>query len=92
MLVDVSMDRMGNVVARPRSARIARKYTKHLAGFGVKSDGSAFFQEGGPASEFLADLKPGQVRDLESGWDVTLRLDPWVFGQWLGWDACEVQV
>ena len=92
MLVVCSMDRMGNIVARPKSDRIARKYVKHLAGFGVKSDGSAFFQEGGPAAELLGDLKPGQVRDLESGWSVSFRLDPWVFGHWLGWDAHNVQV
>ena len=28
-----------------------------------------------------------QYRDLQAGWDITILVDPWEFGHWLGWDA-----
>jgi len=92
MLVDVQEDRMGNIHATPKNGRIAKKFARHLQGFGVQADGSAFFQEGGGAQEFLEDCSPSQRREISDGYRVSMRVDPWVFGQWLGWDACNVEV
>ena len=88
MLVNVSMDRMGNIVASPVSERIRRKFAAHLQEvYTPKADGTAFFQEGGPAGEFLEDCTPAQRRDIDGGYNVRMRVDPWTYGHWLGWGA-----
>lgn len=86
MLVTAEMDRMGSITVTPVNDRIRKRFAKHLHRYySPHADGTAFFQEG--AQEFLADLRPDQRRDLEAGFKVTFRVDAWVFGHWLGWDA-----
>ena len=88
MRVRVEMDRMGNITATAVNDRIRRKFVAHLKEvYSEHADGSAFFQEGGPSEEFLADCTPAQRRDINAGWSVNINVDPWMYGHWLGWDA-----
>lgn len=94
MLVIAWQDRMGNVYARPVSDRAARKFARRVAKNGGPSfatqerDGfTAFFQEGMGAAEFLDDCTPAQRRDIENGYTVRFRADPWIVGHWYGYDA-----
>ena len=92
MIIDVQSDNMGNITAVPRSDRIRRKFVAHLKDMGAGGDGTAFFQEGGAASAFLEDCSPKQRRDIDGGYRVSMRVDPWLFGMWLGWDAHHVVI
>lgn len=90
ILVEADMDRIGNVVVTPVSSRVRRRYEKYMKEMTGRADASAFFQEGDAASDFLEDFPAQHRRSLESGWSVRFKVDPWVFGHWLGWDAHNV--
>ncbi len=90
ILVEAEMDRMGNVTIKPVSTRIARKYANHMQEMTGNRTWGAFFQEGGPVSELLNEFPAKYRRDLEKGWPVRFKADPWTFGTWLGYDAHEV--
>lgn len=90
--VTASPDRMGNITVTPVSLRHCAKYAAHMKGMTGSADSSVFIQEGGPAEEFLEELRPAKRRDIEAGWDVTFLVDPWIFGHWLGWSAEEVDL
>jgi hypothetical protein len=89
--VTASMDRMGNILVRPVNIRYARAFANHvkeLSGHHGSPDLDAFFQDGGSASEFLSrDVPRRHRKDLENGYSVTWKEDPWVVGHWYGWDA-----
>jgi hypothetical protein len=89
MLVRAEMDGMGNITVSPVSERWQRKFSRHMAKWiaDYRDNAEAFFQEGMGASEFMEDMTASQRKDLEAGWSVTYRLDPWIFGHYLGWDA-----
>ena len=95
IVVTAKLDRMGNVLARPKQDKYARAFMRRAHENGGSrytpdmwaNELSAFFQEGQAASEFLDDCTPAQRKDLESGWDVSFRCDPWIVGHWYGYDA-----
>lgn len=78
---------MGSIHVRPVSERIQRRVAAHLQEFEEHADGTAFFQAGGAAEEFLDDRTPAQRRWISSGWTLTFRVDAWEFGHWVGYDA-----
>ena len=87
MLVRISAVNCG-YVARPVSDRIAKRYARHMHDVGQTASAEAFAQE--RLGEWAEWLPRRAVRDLEAGWSVTVRLDSWVFGHWLGYDAHNV--
>lgn len=86
--VEIRKDRMGNIIACPVRDDIRNKIRSHLQDFNVHSDGTAFFQEGGPAQEFLEnELSKHAQREIAKGHTVTPVFDPWIVGHWYGWDT-----
>jgi hypothetical protein len=63
-----------------------RRHNKEWIGH---ADSTVFLQEGGPASEFLDTLNARQRRDVEHGWTVGVKMDPWYFGHYVGYDFHE---
>ena len=93
--VTAKMDRMGNILARPKQDKHARAFMRRAADNGGSrydprmggDELAAFFNEGQAASEFFDGCTPAQRKDLESGWDINFRCDPWTVGHWYGYDA-----
>ena len=86
--VDVEEDRMGNIIAKPVSAKYAKAFAKVRKENGGGSGDDAFFNDGGEAEEFKREyLSSKQRKDLGSGYGVRMKVDPWVVGHWYGYDA-----
>lgn len=88
MLVTVTMDRMGCITARPMSRVWRKKFAAHMKDMTGRRYSSAFFQGDYETPETITGHR--YYKELEKGWPVTMRIDPWEFGQWLGYDACNV--
>lgn len=89
MIIEVEMDRMGCLTLTPVNDRIRRRFARHLrAVYSPHADGTAFLQSDWDVEAFLTDhLRPAQARDVRRGWTVRVRIDPWLYGHYLGWDA-----
>lgn len=88
MLIQVSMNRFGHLELSPVSERWARKFVRYLKRWEPNADGDVYIQEDYNVEAFLEEnLSPSQQKDIRSGWSVTIRMDPWVYGHHLGWDA-----
>jgi len=87
IIVKVWMDRMGNIFGEPVREDLQRKIARHMKAMTSHADKSFFLQEGMGAGEFMADCTPRQRRDIEHGYEVRMRMDPWVMGHLYGWDA-----
>ena len=90
ILIEVAMDRMGCVTATPVNERVRRKYAKHMLQYTGHADGSAFFQGDWEVPEEITSHR--DWNDVERGWPVRMLVDPWLFGHWLGYDACNVRL
>jgi hypothetical protein len=92
IIVEVSQNRMGSIIVEPicESHRLA--YAAHMR----EMTGRATFQADIPehcAGEFINEYCPKWHRaELRKGYSVRFRLDPWVFGHMLGYDAHEVSL
>jgi len=82
-----SEDRMGSVILTPVNERLRDRIIRHLADLGVESDGTVYVQDGDYV--LFEHLSQGQIRDVREGWDVTVLMDPWIFLNYVGYDAAE---
>lgn len=90
MLVKVSMDSMGAVHLNPVQSvhsKLRRAWRKHLAQFMDKPVTTVYLQD---ATDFLESLSPSQRREVELGYTIRIRMDAWVYANYLGYDCCEV--
>jgi len=86
--VEVEEDRMGNIIARPVNARYAKAFAKARKENGGGGGEDAFFNDGGEAEEFKREhLNSRQRKEIEKGYPVRMKVDPWVVGHWYGYDA-----
>jgi hypothetical protein len=92
MLVRVEADFMGSLVLTPVSERIAKKFASHLRMFCPGADGSAYLQREDDINLFLSALPRSTANHIRSGWRAKIRMDPWEFGTYLGYDACNVEI
>jgi hypothetical protein len=90
IIIDVTEDRSGNVLLAPRNKRVRSQMRRHNKEWIGHADSTVFLQEGGPASEFLDTLNAQQRREVERGWTVGIKMDPWHFGHHVGYDFHEV--
>jgi len=90
MKVTWTEDRMGYLYVSPVSDKINRKIERHLADFKVGWDGSVLFQTDYEAENAKEQfLSKAQRNEIDSGWSVTMLIDPWVYFTWVGYDAHE---
>lgn len=100
MLITITRDRFGGLSINPKSDRVRRKYVRYLkewesSGAYVPRDRDSlvYLQNEEEVETFLDEyVPPAKHRDLRQGWDVTVRIDPWIFGHFVGWDAHEMEV
>lgn len=88
--VRCSLDRLGCLTLTP-SERIQRQAARHLRSFGMEhADGTAFIQLDYEVDGFIEEhVPPRKRRDLREGCDVTITMDPWIFGHFIGYDFHE---
>lgn len=86
--VDIREDNMGNILATPVRLDVCQLIEEHLREiYSEWATATAFFQEGGPAQAFLAELTPYAQREIENGCTVTPTFDAWSFAHHYGWDT-----
>ena len=83
--VTISQNRYGGYAAIPVSSYWQRRFAQHMLEYTGRRSAEAYFQGEWelPESVYLN----WQYTELEKGWDITILVDPWEFGHWLGYDA-----
>lgn len=87
MIVRVEMDRYGCLRVIPDSVRWLKRFQNLLLTGGSPDCFGGLFLQGDAALAWLEDCSPSQRKDIDAGWQVKMRMDPWVFGQQLGYDC-----
>lgn len=90
MLVRIIEDDIGNLILQPVSEKRADKYAAHMEDMTGYAQRSAYLQNEYDITQFRSDLNGRARRELNFYGAVTVRMDPWVFGHMLGYDAHEV--
>jgi hypothetical protein len=92
IIVEASQDFLGSIIVEPVCEVYRLAYAAHM----LEMTGRATFQAYIPehnAEQFIDEDCPKRHReDLRKGYSVRFRLDPWVFGHLLGYDAHEVSL
>jgi hypothetical protein len=89
ILVSIEMNRFGHLELDPVSASYAdkiRRWQKEQGISHARGDSAAYVQEEGDIGATLDELPPGKRRDVEQGWTVRVRMDPWTFNALAGLD------
>lgn len=89
MIVVASMDRMGNVLLEPKSEKAQKAYERHMKEMTGRARASVYLQ-GDRIYDIQEYMPPAKWRDLDQGWTVSFKMDPWVYGHLLGYDAHNV--
>ena len=87
ILVEAKKDRIGGILIRPVNKEYAERFARaaELNGAGIDEDHWAYIQDG---EAFKENSVPKRYhRDIQHGWDVRWRADPWEVGHYYGWDA-----
>ena len=74
--------------AIPVSQKWRDKYCRHMQDMGQSAISSVFFNGDYELPEEVARNR--QYKELGKGYSIQIKVDPWVYGHWLGYDACEV--
>jgi len=87
MLVSIEQNRFGHITISPVSDRIRRKYARYLRKFNHNDNGTVYMQVDTDIETL--ELTPSQRRNVEHGWTIRVRMDPWNYASMLGYDAAE---
>lgn len=89
MIITVKRCLIGNLLLTPVNDRWRKKFARHLRKHeSPHADGTVLLQNDADVETFLDEhLTPRQSREVRAGWTVRVRIDPWEFGHYLGWDA-----
>ena len=85
MLINIYKTTYGNYITEPVSTKWAHKFAKHMEEWTDHHDASAFFQGDYELPETVTQNR--QFKALQDGYTITIQIDPWEYGHWLGWDA-----
>ena len=85
--VSVWMDRMGNISGAPHRKDLRDKIGAHMKKMTGHNTKTFFFQEGGPAEDFMENCSKKQRQNLKQGYDITILVDPWIMAHWYGYDT-----
>jgi hypothetical protein len=89
IIIDVSEDGLG-VTLTPRSEKVRAQMRRHNKEWTGNASDNVFLQEW-RGDEFLdSKLSPSQARDVRGGWPVGIKMDPWEFAHYDGYDFHEV--
>lgn len=94
ILVSIESNRFGHLELDPVGAAYAdkvRRWQKEQGISRARGDSAAYVQEEGDIGQTLDDLPAGKRRDVEEGWTVRVRMDPWVFNALAGLDNDQIR-
>jgi hypothetical protein len=94
ILVSIEMNRFGHLELDPVGASYADKVRRWQKEQGIsrgRQDSAAYLQDEGDIGSTLDELPPGKRRDVEEGWTVRVRMDPWVFQALAGLDNGQIK-
>jgi hypothetical protein len=74
--------------ALPVAQKWRDKYCRHMQDMGQPAVSSVFFEDYNLPEEVTSNR---QYKELGNGFSIQIKMDPWVYGHWLGYDACEVK-
>lgn len=91
MLVEVQMDRMGSMVLRPVSERVRAQMRRHNKEWTGHSEDTVLIQREDNIDSFMErHVPPRKHSRIRQGWPEAVRMDPWDFGHYVGYDFQEV--
>lgn len=90
--IEVYENYVGDLVVTPVSKKHAKKYAKHVQEFTGYYQESILFQDGYAASKFWQHIPKRYHEMLKRGYKARFRVDPWIVGNWYGYDACYVDL
>ena len=86
-LIRLHLNRLGHMELSFVNSRILRRMLQVV----VRNDGlghrTAYLQHDGDVQSVIEELPPRERRDLQAGWDVTARMDPWYAAHFYGHGA-----
>lgn len=89
--VNVQRDQMGNILVALVNEAWRNAFAAHVTeftGHDAEDEATVFFQDGGPATEFIDTEVPESLKaDLDEGGSIEFEIDPWIVGHWYGYDA-----
>jgi hypothetical protein len=86
--INVESDFMGHLVLTPIRDIYCKYIREYMKIWKIETDGSAYIQLDYDIEQFLNDYCSKESRRmLESGWDITIKIDPWIFCHYHGWDC-----
>ncbi len=86
-LIRLHLNRFGHVELSFVNARLLRCVLAMVISNGGPSEETAYIQHDGDVQQLLDQLPSRSRRDLENGWDVTVRMDGWEAAHYYGYDA-----
>lgn len=91
ILVDVEQDRLGSLLVHPKSEKVKRQMRAHTEKWTGHPDDSVYIQVDYEVDTFLDRYVPRRKHsEVRGGWPVTVKMDPWEFGHYVGYDFHEV--
>lgn len=88
MLFKAKIDSMGCLTGWPVNVREQRRIARHMEEMTDNNDYTFFIQADYEVEQFINDFIPRRKqKDLNEGWTVTFRADPWSIAHYYGWDC-----
>ena len=91
IIVALTMDILGSVTAVPRNQSLNRAVASYLNDeWDVRAkDASVYHSDEEWQTSSVYNLSPSQIRDVDQGWTVNIKVDSWSFLHGCGWDTHE---
>lgn len=89
MLVEINSERgTPGYIVTPVSKKWRAKFAQYMLKVVGKSTYTVYFQGEYDLPDEIKSHR--DYRELSKGWSLTIRVDPWIYGYWLGYDAYTV--
>lgn len=86
-LIRLHLNRFGHVELSFVNARLLRRVLETVIRNGGPNEETAYIQHDADVESLLQDLPARSRQDIENGWDVKVRMDPWDAAHYYGYDA-----
>jgi Fe-S-cluster containining protein len=86
-LIRLKLNRFGHVELSFVNARLLRRVLRVVVRNGGPNEPTAYLQHDGDVESLLQEFPAATRRDLEAGWEVCVRMDPWYAASYYGFEA-----
>lgn len=86
-LIRLHLNRFGHVELSFVNARLLRRVLQVVIQNGGPKCDNAYLQHDGDVESLLRELPPRARQDLQNGWEVRVRMDPWEAAHYYGYDS-----